>query len=250
MAGPQPTFMQRRLARKAGGTELSRLAKNYQDQIEGLTSEYETKFSEYQKMAADKMAPFEQAVTQYDKKLSAYQGQVASFNDAFAGYSTRLSQFNQKAQNYASNPTAFNVRVGDASYIDPATGQKLYGKVNLDTGEYIYSYLKKQGIDIPSGAGYYDIGTALTDKKKSEVVYKFELPFTEKFTEQAPTAPSAFTEAAPVAPVIEKFDESPFTAKRSQLQSDMTREVAERKASRLNVAQRGRGRSLLQGAQP
>ena len=248
MAGPQPTFMQRRLARKAGGTEMSRLAKSYQDQIAGLTSEYETKFSEYQKMAAEKMAPFEQAISQYGSKLSAYQGQVASFNDAFAGYSQRLDQFNQKAQNYANNPASFNVRVGDRSYIDPASGQKLYGKVNLDTGEYIYSYLKRQGVDIPSGASYFDIGTALTDKKKKEVVYKFELPFTEKFTEQAPTAPSAFTEAAPVAPVIEKFDEASFANKREQLQSDLTREVGERKASRLNTVQR-RSRTLLSGAQ-
>jgi hypothetical protein len=248
MAGPQPTFMQRRLARRVGGTEMSRLAKSYQDQIEGITGEYETKFSEYKKMVADKMAPFEQAVGQYDSKLSAYQGQVASFNDAFAGYSTRLDQFNQKARNYASNPTAFNVRIGDASYIEPGTGRKLYGAVNLDTGQDIYSYLKGQGIDIPSGAGYFEVGTALTDKKKREVVYKFEKPFTETFTEQAPAAPSAFTEAAPVAPVIEKFDESPFSAKRSQLQSDMTREVSERKSSRMNAAQRGRGRPLLQGA--
>lgn len=245
MAGPQPTFMQRRLARKAGGTELSRLAKSYQDQIEGISGEYETKFSEYQKMAADKMAPFEQAVSQYDSRLSAYQGQVASFNDAFAGYSQRLDAFNKRAQ----TTSTFDVRVGEGSWTDPMGG-KMYVPVNLDTGEPINAYLKRVGLDMPYGANYIDVGTAITDKKKKEVTWRFEKPFTETFTEQAPAAPSAFTEAAPVAPVIEKFDESPFTAKRSQLQSDMTREVAERKASRLNVAQRGRGRSLLQGAQP
>ncbi len=244
MAGPQPTFVQRRLARKAGGTELARLAKDYQSQIEGLTSEYETKFSEYKKTAADRMAPFEQAVSQYDSKLAAYQQQVASFNDAFAGYSARLDQFNQRSQ----IPSTFDVRVGEGSWTDPM-GQKMYVPVNLDTGEPINAYLKKMGLDMPYGVNYIDVGTALTDKRKSEVTWRFEKPFTETFTEQAPAAPSAFTEAAPVAPVIEKFDEAPFTAKRVQLQSDMTREVAERKASRMNVAQRGRGRSLLQGAQ-
>lgn len=249
MAGPQPTFVQRRLARKAGSTEMSRLAKSYQDQIEGLTGDYETKFSEYKKTTADKMAPFEQAVGQYDTKLSAYQGQVASFNDAFAGYSTRLDQYNQRVQANAANPQTFDVRIGDGSFVIPGRESegKLYGAANLDTGQDINTYLKSMGIDVPSGSDYFDIGTALTDKKKSEVTYRFEKPFTEKFTEQTPTAPTAFAETAPVAPVIEKFDESPFTAKRSQLQSDMTREVAERKASRMNVVQRGRGRPLLQG---
>lgn len=246
MAGPQPSFVQRRLARKAGSTEMSRLAKSYQDQIEGLTGDYETKFSEYKKTTADKMAPFEQAVGQYDTKLSAYQGQVASFNDAFAGYSTRLDQYNQRVQANAANPQTFNVNVGNRMYINTA-GEKVYGSVNVATGQGINTYLESMGIDIPKGLDYYEIGTALTDKKKKDVTYRFEKPFTETFTEQTPTAPAAFAETAPVAPVIEKFDESPFTAKRGQLQSDMTREVAERKASRMNVAQRGRGRPLLQG---
>lgn len=244
MAGPQPTFLQRRLARRAGSTEMSRLAKNYQDQIEGITGEYETKFNEYKKMAADKMAPFEQAVGQYDSKLSAYQGQVASFNDAFAGYSTRLDQFNQRAQ----TPSTFDVVIGEG-YWTGAMGERIYGPVNRATNEPINVYLKRMGLDMPYGAHYIDVGTAITDKKKRDVTWRFEKPFTETFTEQAPAAPSAFTEAAPVAPVIEKFDESPFSAKRSQLQSDMTREVGERKSSRLNAAQRGRGRPLLQGAQ-
>jgi hypothetical protein len=234
MAGPQPTYMQRRLARRAGGTEMSRLAKNYQDQIEGITRDYETKFSEYQKMVADKMAPFEQAVGQYDRNLSAYQGQVASFNDAFAGYSTRLSQFNQKAQDYANNPATFDIRIR-------------FGGLDLATGQDVRKTLISKGIDLPGNSTYFDVGTAITDKKKKDVTYRFELPFTEKFTEQAPAAPSAFMQAAPVAPVIEKFDESPFTAKRSQLQSEMTREVSERKASRMNAAQRGRNRPMLQG---
>jgi len=243
MAGPQPTFMQRRLARKAGGTEMSRLAKSYQDQISGLTSEYETKFSDYQKMAAEKMAPFEQAISQYGSKLSAYQQQVASFNDAFAGYSQRLNEYNQRAQ----TPSTFDVRIGEGSWTG-AMGEKIYGQVNLDTNEPINAYLKRMGLDMPYGAHYIDVGTAITDKKKKEVTWRFEKPFTETFTEQAPTAPSAFTEAAPVAPVIEKFDEASFANKREQLQSDLTREVGERKASRLNTVQR-RSRTLLSGAQ-
>lgn len=243
MAGPQPTFMQRRLARKAGGTEMSRLAKSYQDQIAGLTSEYETKFSEYQKMAADKMAPFEQAISQYGSKLSAYQQQVSSFNDAFAGYSQRLNEYNKRAQ----TPSTFDVRVGEGT-ITGAMGETIYLPVNLSTGEPINEYLKKVGIDVPYGVNYTDVGTRVTDWNAKDTTWRFEKPFTEKFTEQAPAAPSAFTETAPVAPVIEKFDEESFANKREQLKSDLTREVGERKASRLNTVQR-RSRTLLSGAQ-
>lgn len=53
---------------------------------------------------------------------------------------------------------------------------------------------------------------------------------------------------APMAPEIEQFDASKNMAQRQALSEGLERETGERRAARRNVVQRGRGRSLLQGA--
>ena len=80
-------------------------------------------------------------------------------------------------------------------------------------------------------------------KKKTntfEVFIPKELP---TFDAKMPNLPNA-----PMAPKIEQFDASKTMAQRQALSEGMDRETGARRAARRNVVQRGRGRSLLQGA--
>ena len=80
-------------------------------------------------------------------------------------------------------------------------------------------------------------------KKKTDTFEVFvpkELP---TFDVKMPDLPNA-----PKAPDIEQFDMSKNKAQREGLSQSMQRELGERSAARRNVAQRGRGRTLLQGA--
>ena len=80
-------------------------------------------------------------------------------------------------------------------------------------------------------------------KKKTntfEVFIPKEIP---TFDAKMPNLPGA-----PVAPEIEQFDTSKNVAQREGLSQGMQREIGERSAARRNVMQRGRGRTLLQGA--
>ena len=62
------------------------------------------------------------------------------------------------------------------------------------------------------------------------------------FDAKMPEAP-----VAPTTPTIEKFDSSQFEQRRTQLQSDLQRELGERRASRLTAVSRRAARPLMQG---
>lgn len=73
--------------------------------------------------------------------------------------------------------------------------------------------------------------------------YQYEEPNpVPTFDAKMPEAP-----AAPEAPTIEKFDSSQFEQRRTQLQSDLQRELGERRASRLTAVSRRAARPLMQG---
>ena len=79
-------------------------------------------------------------------------------------------------------------------------------------------------------------------KKKTDTFEVFIPKEIPTFDMKMPNLPSA-----PMAPEIEQFDSSKATARRDELSEGMQREIGERGAARRNVAQRGRGRTLLQG---
>jgi hypothetical protein len=88
-----PQFLQRRLARRAGASDLVRLAGDYQKQIQGLTAEYETRFSDYQKTVAEQMAPFDAATRQYqDVQMPAYEAAMEQYKQEYEGYQRQLDE--------------------------------------------------------------------------------------------------------------------------------------------------------------
>lgn len=62
------------------------------------------------------------------------------------------------------------------------------------------------------------------------------------FTEKLPTAPTA-----PTPPKLDEFDASQFEARRVQLESELQRELGERRGARRRAVSRGGARPLLQG---
>lgn len=192
MATMLPQFMLRRAARRAGGSDLTRMADQYRKQVESLASQYETDFGNYQRTVAEKMAPYEAEV---EKFRSTAQPQ---YQAALADYSAKLADYQRQLEELAADPVTERIeqRVVDRTWY----GRKIYGDV------YFY------------------------DPKPAPV-----------FNAKPPEVPNA-----PVAPEIPAFDTSQFDAKRQQLSQDMTREVAERRGSRINALRRG-ARTMLMG---
>jgi hypothetical protein len=121
-----PEFMMRRLARRVGGSDLSKMASEYSKQITGLTNQYQSEFSDYQKSVAEKMAPYESAVAQYQTKVEP------QYQDALAGYNKKLASYQQQLAEMAANPVTERVervvvgrtwygkkKWGDAYFYDP-----------------------------------------------------------------------------------------------------------------------------------
>lgn len=202
------TLMRRRTS------DLERLASQYKKNIEGMTGEYQTAFANYQKSAAEQLAPYEEAVRRYKEQ------DIPAFEQAKADYESRLDAFNQAMADWEANPTErINAKVsanrsGTTFFIDGKT----YSSRNL-----------------PGDITVKSVGRRATDV---EVYRDRPMP---KMRGSAPKAPNA-----PERPAVAEFDSSPFEQKRAQLQQDYSREVSERKGARLNAV-RG-GRTLLKDA--
>jgi len=206
----QAQFIQRRLARRAGSSDLLKLSDDYKRQIAGLTTEYERSFAEYQRSVDEKMAPYQEQVSHYQSKTQP------QFEEAMAGYSGRFDAYLRNLQAVYDNPL---------ERIDPPKRVVDRGQVmlvNLD-GNWVSTRNLPEGYTIDDGNLYR----------------RRQAP---TFNETAPTAPEV-----PMAPDIPTFDGSQFEERRGQLQEVFKREVSERRGARMNAVQR-RSRTMLQGA--
>ena len=191
MATQLPEFMQRRLNRRGAG-DIAALAGVYKQQSAALADQYQSEFTKYQKMVAEKMAPYQTAVADYQTNLEpAYQ-------TALLDYNTRLTAYQKQLSDIAADPVTERVQ-------REVVGRTWYGK-----------------------------------KKWGDVTYYDPKPIPE-FNEKAPELPGI-----PQAPEIAEFDSSAIDAKGKQIQSDLNREIGERKSARMGAVQR-KSRTLLGG---
>ena len=109
-----PQFKQRQLARRST-SDIERLAKQYQGNIEAITGEYQTAFTGYQAGVAEKMKPFEAQMAAYKESLlPTYEAQKTA-------YQAQLDDYNAVLAEIEKNPvTARTERV--------VTGKTWYGK--------------------------------------------------------------------------------------------------------------------------
>lgn len=115
-----PEFMQRRVARRTG-SDVTRLASSFKMQTGALADQYQSEFAKYQQMVAEKMAPYQAAVADYQSRLEpAYQTELTAYNE-------RLANFQQQLAAISADPVTERVQrevVGRKWY-----GKKIYGDV-------------------------------------------------------------------------------------------------------------------------
>jgi len=202
-------------------SDIQRLATQYQKQATGLTGEYETAFAGYQKSAAEQLAPFEQAMKQYQEvENPAYESAKSAYEQRLNAFNESLSNFQPKTKIDAPTQLKLDLLRGDLEQIWNIDGKKISTK------------------NLPSGYSA-EVAPKITGQKFYDLYKDNPVP---TFTEKAPSAPTV-----PTAPKIEEFNEEPFARRREELQTTYQRELAERKSARLGAARRGSTRPMLQG---
>jgi hypothetical protein len=205
-----PFYAQRKLARKT--SDITRLTEQYKANVNDLSSQFESSFSEYQKKRDAIMAPYTAAVDKYKGEYSAYEANLGQ-------YKTALSEYQKKLQDAVDNPLG-----------------------EVPTDQYSTTNLIRQGTIVRLGDKRYTIDE-LPDGYTYEngKLYKAKDP--GKFEQKAPTAPEA-----PTAPTVEEFDSTQFDSKRAALDTNLKRELGERRAAKASAVSRKSARPLLQGA--
>jgi len=215
-----------RLSRRAGG--IDRLAGEYQRQIEDLTKDYSTGFSEYQAQVAKKMAPYESEVEKYKTEYTGYEKNIA-------GYKSRLKQYEDILKAYEAQPYEKVTPTYNPRAYTKYEGQTYAGDFYVN-GMQISQYLASVGSPTQLTIGRYGEQGLRVGQE-----FSYLKPTPEKFTEAAPVAPKM-----PTAPSIAEFDTTQFEQKRTQFEEGYKREVGERRAARLQATRRS-SRTMLGG---
>lgn len=212
-------------------SDIERLAQQYSKDVKAMSSQYQTSFSDYQKKVAEQMAPYESAIEKYKVDMSAYESQAAAYQQRLDAYQKALQDFpaSQGTKVGVSRPSG---KQGDVFIID--------GTVYSAKGDLPVNYISKPVYETRSQSGRHGPLPPYQALVGYEL-YKKTPP--EKFTEEAPKAPSA-----PTKPEIAEFDQSAFEAKSKELGQTYQREVGERKSARLAAVSRSSRRPLLQGS--
>lgn len=174
---------------------------------------------------------------QYKRNIEAMTGE---YQTSFAQYQSRVAEqmkpFEEQMAKYkAADLPAYEAAKAQYEQQLDAYTQKLKeleaDPVVKRTGTY-QEKVPRWGL---FGLAGYETKTRTYEYEEAKPLPTFE--------GKMPEAP-----VAPAAPTIEKFDTSKFDQRRSQLQSELQREVGERRAGRMAAVSRSSRRPLLQGA--
>lgn len=221
---------QQALFAKRKTSDIQRLAMQYQKQATGLTGEYETAYSNYQKNVAEQMAPYEEQMKKY-KEVD-----TPAYESATAAYKKKLDEYNAKLEDIQNNPTEPKAAFKIINYY----GQGTWSLQPTGVNDVVFFNDARLLKDIEEGTYSKSGGKNLA---RGDIIYAQESrPVPGKFTGKAPLAPTA-----PTAPTIGEFDETPFQQKKEELETTYKRELSERKSARLGAARRESSRPLLQG---
>ncbi len=109
-----------RLSRRTGG--LDRLAREYSQQVTAMTEDYAKQFSGYQQRVNQQMAPYEEAIKQYQNVAQP------QYQQAMADYNAQLEAYRQRLAELERDPVT--ERQGEVSY------RTWYGKQKTDRFTY------------------------------------------------------------------------------------------------------------------
>lgn len=167
---------------------------------------------------------------QYKKNVEALTGEYQS---AFGDYQARV---NEQMKPFEEQMAKFKAADMPAYEAAKANYQQLLDSYN------------EQLKALEAEPGTYRtervmVGRTWYGKKQYENVEVFEPKPVPKFEAKMPEAPMA-----PTPPAIEKFDTTQFEQRRGQLQSELQRELGERRAGRMGAVSRRSQRSMLREA--
>jgi hypothetical protein len=248
----QAQFLQRRLARRAGASSITRLADQYQGQIQSLTSQYETEFSRYQQQVNEMMRPYEEAMQRYSsEQMPAYEQAVTGFNERLSAWQTQAEiaqrppeAFGRRVREYGNAPGLYYLQDVTDNYRNYEDFQRRFAAIAPEARAFGLNVNNAGWVTITDNDFYYYEPDRYGQAGGSwGTIYRRQGLPPGEFTEQQPVAPEA-----PTAPKIDDFDQSGFDQRRTQLQEGFQRDIAARKGARLSAARRS-SRTLLSGAQ-
>jgi len=227
------TMYQKKMAARRSTSDISRLAQQYQQEIAGVTGEYETQYGKYSSEAAEKQKIFDEQKKAYDERYGSYLGNVEE-------YKKQSTDYQKSMEGYLARQAASREKLVQA------IGER--GGIN-------YFNINGQMVDTisvqrnPRKYGYeYAISPYEAGRRGTGVWTLKPL-----FEETAPVAPKkleAFTEKAPEIAALPEFDSTEFETKKAAVEQTFKREVGERRAARLGAVSRKATRPLLGGATP
>jgi hypothetical protein len=168
--------------------------------------------------------------------VRSYQTQFAEVNDQYA------KDFGAYQKSVAERMAPFEAAMAEyGSVAEPQYRDELE-KYNAALDDYNRQLAELEADPVIKTQAYSEYRTWYGKKKRDyfDVYIPKDIPV---FDMKMPDLPNA-----PKAPEIEQFDASKTMSRREELSQGMDREMGERQAARRNVMQRGRGRTLLQGA--
>jgi hypothetical protein len=227
------TSYQKKLALRRSTSDIERLAKQYQQEIAGITGEYESQFSAYSAQAAEKEGTFNVAKKAYDTKYASYLDQLTAYNESMNKYSGDISAYLDKSAASQERVIDLPKGRGNVAYFDIGGQRVDPTTVKNNPTKYGFEY-----VVTPFEAGF---------RGTNKWIVK---PLMTEKEPVAPTSPGKFTEPAPEIPKIGDFDASQFEAKKSQAEQTLKREIGERKAAKIGAISRKATRPLLGGATP
>ena len=179
----------------------------------------------------------ERLAQQYKRNVEAMTGE---FQTAFGEYQGRVAEqmkpFEEQLAKYkAADMPAYEAAKAQYEQQLDAYTQKLK---ELEADPVV----KKTGTYQEKVPRWGLFGLAGYETKTRTYEYEEAKPL-PTFEGKMPEAP-----AAPTAPTIEKFDTTKFDQRRAQLQSELQREVGERRSGRLAAVSRRSSRPMLQGS--
>lgn len=221
----------RMLQRKTSG--IDQLAKQFQKQVAAVTSEQEQAFAKYQQGAAAQMGAYDEAVKAYQEQAGAVEAESASRLSAYqtqvSDYQKRLDDYMKAMKDWEANPTE-TVKAISAK---PASRLGYFYTFPGDIAGTLPE-IERQGYQV-SGSG---IGATITKERQQPA----------EFSEKPPAIPElGKLPEAPSKPDIPEFSTEAFQARKTALESELKRELGERRSARLAAVSR-RGRTMLSGA--
>jgi hypothetical protein len=168
--------------------------------------------------------------------VRSYQTQFAEVNDQYA------KDFGAYQRSVAERLAPFEAAMNEYGTVVEPRYQAELAQYNAALEDYNRRLAEIEADPVIATTASQTYRTWYGKKKTDtfEVFIPKEIP---TFDMKMPSLPNA-----PMAPDIEQFDSSKTMAQRQALSEGLDRETGERRAARKNVMQRGRGRTLLQGA--